>query len=162
MSTASLAPSGEKRRLRKIAGAPSALTARPSRSRQTSRETGSRAPKITVPVSEVEKAASPVAPLNQTSSLTVIGSPVTHVAVGLNVPAIAAWILGFLIYQWSVPTGPVVWQHAMRTVSHDWIGLPFPLWNSVAGASIPSFGAALVLYVAVAGLARAATKRLSR
>ena len=81
---------------------------------------------------------------------------------GLNVPAIAAWILGFLIYQWSVPTGPVVWQHAMRTVLHDWIGLPFPLWNSVAGASIPSFGAALVLYVAVAGLARAATRRLSR
>ena len=80
---------------------------------------------------------------------------------GLNVPASAAWILGFLIYQWSVPTGPVVWQHAMRTVLHDWIGLPFPLWNSVAGASIPSFGAALVLYVVLAALLPTARRRLA-
>ena len=74
---------------------------------------------------------------------------------GLNAPAIAAWIVGFLIYQWSVPTGPVVWQHAMKTLLHDWMALPFPLWNSVAGASIPSFGAALILYAALATMARA-------
>jgi len=73
----------------------------------------------------------------------------------LNPPAIAAWIVGFLIYQWSVPTGPVVWQHAMRTLLHDWIRLPFPLWSSVAGASLPSFGCALILYLALSTVTRA-------
>ena len=60
--------------------------------------------------------------------------------------AVGAWVIGFLVYQWCVPTGPVVWQRAVETVLHDWLGLPYPLWNSVAGASIPSFAAALLLY----------------
>jgi hypothetical protein len=44
-----------------------------------------------------------------------------------------------------VPTGPVVWQHGFERVLHTWLRLPFPLWNGVAGASIPSFVAAVLL-----------------
>jgi hypothetical protein len=35
----------------------------------------------------------------------------------------------------------------MQTMFHDWLRLPFPLAGSAAGASLPSFAAALVLYV---------------
>ena len=59
--------------------------------------------------------------------------------------ALIPWVAGFLIYQWSVPTGPAGWQSAMQTLFHDWLHLPFPLWDSVAGASIPSFFAAFLL-----------------
>ncbi|HJP66363.1 MAG TPA: cytosine permease [Actinomycetota bacterium] len=65
----------------------------------------------------------------------------------LNARAIASWVVGFLVYQWSVPTGPGAWQDAMQTLLHVWFRLPFPLGNSAAGASIPSFFAALVLYL---------------
>jgi NCS1 family nucleobase:cation symporter-1 len=67
----------------------------------------------------------------------------------LDVRAFAAWLVGFLIYQWSVPTGPAVWTEAIETLFGRWLGLSFPLGDSVAGASIPSFAAALVLYVAL-------------
>src|SRR5439155_21707074 len=52
--------------------------------------------------------------------------------------AFAAWGLGFLVYQWSVPIGPAAWQGAIKTVLHGWLRLPFPLAGSAAGASIPS------------------------
>jgi putative hydroxymethylpyrimidine transporter CytX len=68
----------------------------------------------------------------------------------LNGRALAAWVVGFLLYQWSVPTPLARWQDWMQTLFHRWLHLPFPLWNSVAGASIPAFGAALVVYVALA------------
>jgi nucleobase:cation symporter-1, NCS1 family len=61
--------------------------------------------------------------------------------------AFVAWVVGFLVYQWSVPTGPAGWQSAMQTLFHDWLRLPFPLAGSAAGASLPSFATALVLYV---------------
>jgi len=35
----------------------------------------------------------------------------------------------------------------MQTLFHDWLRLPFPLAGSAAGASLPSFATALVLYV---------------
>jgi hypothetical protein len=60
-----------------------------------------------------------------------------------------AWAVGFLIYQWSVPTPLAGWQDWMRTLFHSWLHLPFPLWNSVAGASIPSFFAAGLVYAGV-------------
>jgi purine-cytosine permease-like protein len=62
--------------------------------------------------------------------------------------AMAAWTAGFLVYQWSVPTGPAVWQSWMATLFHDWLHLPFPLWGSVLGASVPAFGVALLLDLA--------------
>jgi NCS1 family nucleobase:cation symporter-1 len=65
----------------------------------------------------------------------------------LNLRALTAWVAGFLVYQWSVPTGPSAWQDAMRTFFHGWLHLPFPLAGSEAGASIPAFFAALALYL---------------
>jgi nucleobase:cation symporter-1, NCS1 family len=65
----------------------------------------------------------------------------------LNGRALIAWIVGFLVYQWCVPVGPAGWQRAMNTLLHSWLRLPFPLANSAAGASIPSFAAALLLYL---------------
>jgi nucleobase:cation symporter-1, NCS1 family len=59
--------------------------------------------------------------------------------------AIAAWAAGFLVYQWSVPTGPAGWQTAMQAFFHGWLRLPFPLAGSAAGASLPSFAVALFL-----------------
>ena len=61
--------------------------------------------------------------------------------------ALVAWIVGFLVYQWSVPTGPLGVQHVMRTLLHSWLHLPFPLANSALGASVPSFVAALGAYL---------------
>ena len=37
----------------------------------------------------------------------------------------------------------------MRTLFHTWLHLPFPLWNSALGASIPSFAGALLLSLVV-------------
>jgi putative hydroxymethylpyrimidine transporter CytX len=74
--------------------------------------------------------------------------------------ALIAWVAGFLVYQWCVPTGPVVWQHGIERVLHSWLHLPFPLWKSVAGASIPSFVAALGLYLLIGP--RKTKRRVSR
>jgi nucleobase:cation symporter-1, NCS1 family len=64
--------------------------------------------------------------------------------------ALAAWVVGFAVYQWSAPTPLEGWSNVVQTVFQDWLGLPFPLWNSVAGASIPSFAAALGSYLVLA------------
>jgi hypothetical protein len=37
----------------------------------------------------------------------------------------------------------------MRTVFHSWLGLPFPLFDSALGASVPSFLVALGLSLVV-------------
>jgi NCS1 family nucleobase:cation symporter-1 len=70
----------------------------------------------------------------------------------VNAAAFASWIVGFLIYQWSVPTGPAGWQTAMETFFHDWLQLPYPLAGSAWGASIPAFVTALVLYAGLSWL----------
>ena len=72
--------------------------------------------------------------------------------------ALVAWIVGFLVYQWSVPTGPAGWQSAMQTLFHDWLRLPYPLAGSAAGASLPSFATALVLYVVLRRLGARRTR----
>jgi len=64
---------------------------------------------------------------------------------GVNVRAFVPWAVGFLLYHWSAPTGPLGWIEAMRTLFHDWLHLPFPLFDSALGASIPSFAAAFAL-----------------
>jgi purine-cytosine permease-like protein len=63
--------------------------------------------------------------------------------------AFVAWVLGFLVYQWSVPTGPGGWRSAVETVLHGWLHLPFPLAGSGAGASLPAFGVALLAHLAL-------------
>jgi NCS1 family nucleobase:cation symporter-1 len=66
---------------------------------------------------------------------------------GVRGTALAAWAFGFVVYQWSVPTGPGWWKAAVETVLHQWARLPLNPAGSPAGASLPSFLAALGLYV---------------
>jgi putative hydroxymethylpyrimidine transporter CytX len=63
--------------------------------------------------------------------------------------AVVPWVVGFLLYQWNVPTALAGWQDGMRTLFHDWLGLPFPLFDSALGASIPSFVGALLVSLVV-------------
>lgn len=73
-------------------------------------------------------------------------------------PAFVAWAVGFLVYHWSAPVGPAVWVEGVRGF-FEGLGLPFPLWGSVAGASLPAFGAALVGYLVLSLLRRALRAR---
>lgn len=70
---------------------------------------------------------------------------------GVRWRALVPWVAGFVLYHWSVPTGPAGWTHAMETVFGGWLGLPFPLLGSRLGASIPSFLVAFALALAVLG-----------
>lgn len=65
-------------------------------------------------------------------------------ARGVRWGALAPWLVGFVLYHWSVPTGPTGWVEAMREVFAA-LGLPFPLFGSALGASVPSFAAAFGL-----------------
>jgi putative hydroxymethylpyrimidine transporter CytX len=67
---------------------------------------------------------------------------------GTNARALIPWVAGFVFYHWSVPTGPQGWVDGVRAV-FDWMHLPFPLFGSAIGASVPSFVAAFALSVAV-------------
>jgi nucleobase:cation symporter-1, NCS1 family len=62
--------------------------------------------------------------------------------------AVVPWIAGFVLYHWSVPTGPEGWVQVVgRTFTN--VGLPFPLMGSRLGASLPSFAVAFVLSLVV-------------
>jgi len=63
--------------------------------------------------------------------------------------ALIPWAAGFLLYQWCVGSQLAWWNGAMRMLFHTWLHLPFPLWNSALGASIPSFAGALLLSLVV-------------
>jgi putative hydroxymethylpyrimidine transporter CytX len=63
---------------------------------------------------------------------------------GVRWPAVVPWIVGFVLYHWSVPTGPAGWVEAVGEVFRN-VGLPFPLMGSRLGASVPSFTVAFVL-----------------
>ena len=63
-----------------------------------------------------------------------------------------AWLAGFVVYQWCVPTGPAWWVDAVHIVLGSWLGLPVPLFDSVAGASIPAFAVAFALHAALGAL----------
>jgi NCS1 family nucleobase:cation symporter-1 len=73
---------------------------------------------------------------------------------GVNWRAVIPWVSGFVLYHWSVPTGPAGWTETVRAFFQDWLHLPFPLAGSRLGASIPSFAAALVLYLVLSALPR--------
>ncbi|MBI2238773.1 MAG: cytosine permease, partial [Actinobacteria bacterium] len=68
---------------------------------------------------------------------------------GVNWVALVPWAVGFVLYHWSVPTGPAGWVDAVRTVFERWLHLPFPLFGSALGASLPSFVAAFALSLVV-------------
>ena len=63
---------------------------------------------------------------------------------------IVAWLAGFCLYQWLAPVGPQRWVHL---VDH-----PPPGQGAVA-SSLPSFGLAFVLSVALTLAGRATTRR---
>jgi putative hydroxymethylpyrimidine transporter CytX len=65
-------------------------------------------------------------------------------ALGVRWRATVPWIAGFVVYQWSVPTGPAAWVSAVERAFTS-AGLPFPLFGSRLGASLPSFAVASVL-----------------
>jgi len=70
------------------------------------------------------------------------------VSEGFRWPALVPWIAGFVLYHWSVPTGPEGWVEAVGRLFTD-VGLPFPLLGSRLGASVPSFAVAFVLSLVV-------------
>ncbi|MGH2529382.1 MAG: cytosine permease, partial [Actinomycetota bacterium] len=77
------------------------------------------------------------------------GEEALFAPTGVRWRAVVPWAAGFALYQWSVPTGPQAWLDAVRTVFHGWLRLPFPLFDSALGASIPSFLVALLLSLVV-------------
>jgi hypothetical protein len=78
-----------------------------------------------------------------------------------NLPALGGWVAGLLMYQWSwsVPPGLGAWTRALRTLFHSLLHLPYPLADSKAGASIPSFLTAMAVYAALAYLAQQRARR---
>ena len=63
---------------------------------------------------------------------------------GVRWLAFVPWGVGFVVYQWCVPTGPQGWVDAVGRL-FDAVGLPFPLFGSGLGASLPSFVVAFAL-----------------
>lgn len=67
---------------------------------------------------------------------------------GFRWPALVPWVVGFILYHWSVPTGPEGWVDAIGRIFTG-AGLLFPLMGSRLGASVPSFAAAFLLALLV-------------
>jgi NCS1 family nucleobase:cation symporter-1 len=67
---------------------------------------------------------------------------------GFRWAAVVPWIVGFVLYHWSVPTGPEGWVETVGRIFTS-VGLPFPLMGSRLGASLPSFAVAFVLSLVV-------------
>jgi purine-cytosine permease-like protein len=63
---------------------------------------------------------------------------------------IVAWLAGFCLYQWLAPVGPASW---IRLVDHTHPG------QGAVGGSLPSFGLAFALSVALTLANRATTRR---
>jgi putative hydroxymethylpyrimidine transporter CytX len=74
---------------------------------------------------------------------------------GVRWGALVPWIGGFVVYHWCVATGPAGWVDAVRTVFAEWLSLPYPLFGSRLGASLPSFAVAFLLGLVLPSRARA-------
>ena len=63
---------------------------------------------------------------------------------GIGWRAVAAWALGFVVFQWCAPTTLVGWWSAgLERLLHGVLGLPVPLIPGAAlGGSLPGFAAA--------------------
>jgi NCS1 family nucleobase:cation symporter-1 len=70
-------------------------------------------------------------------------------ANGIRWRAFVPWLAGFVVYHWCVPTGPVWWVSGVRRVFSGWLHVPFPLFGSAIGASLPSFVIAFALSLAL-------------
>jgi NCS1 family nucleobase:cation symporter-1 len=73
---------------------------------------------------------------------------------GVRWGALVPWAAGFVVFHWCVATGPAAWVDVVRAVLSDWLGLPYPLFGSRAGASLPSFVAAFGLTLLLPGRVR--------
>jgi NCS1 family nucleobase:cation symporter-1 len=69
---------------------------------------------------------------------------------GVHWPGLMAWAVGFLAYQWIVPTEIPGWKAGLGALFGA-VHLPFPLSARFPwlGASVPSFVLALFLYLAI-------------
>ncbi|MDR5709522.1 MAG: putative hydroxymethylpyrimidine transporter CytX [Armatimonadota bacterium] len=76
-------------------------------------------------------------------------------ASGVRWVAFVPWLVGFLLYQWIVPTEAPGWKDLLGALFRA-LGLPFPLSALLPwlGASIPSFLAAFLLHVLLGSLGR--------
>jgi purine-cytosine permease-like protein len=63
---------------------------------------------------------------------------------GVRWMALVPWVAGFVVFHWSAPVGPDGWKRAVESVFHA-LHLPFPLFGSEIGASIPAFATAFLL-----------------
>jgi purine-cytosine permease-like protein len=81
---------------------------------------------------------------------------------GVNVAAVAAWLLGFAAYHWIAPTSLEGWARAVETFFADWLGLPFPLFGGAVPASVVSFLVAFLAYVAIVGVRRTLSRPRTR
>lgn len=72
-------------------------------------------------------------------------------AGGVRGGALAAWVGGFLVYNWINPGTVSWWQSAMRVLLQDWLSLPVPA--SWLGASLVSFSASVALTLVLVPLA---------
>jgi len=68
-------------------------------------------------------------------------------AAGFNPLAVAAWVMGFVVYQWILPTGPDPWVAAVGRV------LPPLSLGGVVPASVVSFAIAFASYAAIGRIA---------
>jgi NCS1 family nucleobase:cation symporter-1 len=71
-------------------------------------------------------------------------------APSLRLAQLGAWLAGFALYQWLIPTGPSWWVDLLAHLHPKGWGL---------GASLPSFALAFVLSVLLSALARGRTPR---
>jgi putative hydroxymethylpyrimidine transporter CytX len=77
------------------------------------------------------------------------GEATLFARTGVHARALVPWITGFVLFHWCVPTGPQAWADAVETVFAEWLSLPFPLFDSRLGASLPSFAVAFALAIAL-------------
>jgi nucleobase:cation symporter-1, NCS1 family len=70
------------------------------------------------------------------------------VSEGFHWWAVVPWAIGFVLYHWSVPTGPEGWVAGVERLFTS-AGLPFPLLGSRLGASLPSFAVAFLVSLVV-------------
>jgi putative hydroxymethylpyrimidine transporter CytX len=72
--------------------------------------------------------------------------------------AIAAWVAGVAVFQWSLPSPLPAWSRAVEWLFADVLGLPFPLLGGILGASLPSavvaFALGWIVFAHRAGSAR--------
>jgi putative hydroxymethylpyrimidine transporter CytX len=79
-------------------------------------------------------------------------------AGGFHLAAAGAWLLGFGVYHWIAPTSLPGWSAAVEAFFADGLGLPFPLFGGAVPASVLSFAAAFLAYLAIAATARAVSR----